>query len=203
MKKKIFTLLLVLLGVLQSYAQTKITLTFKSVKYTLNTIDHTAAASGYDTKSGISAISIPATVTDGGTTYNVTSIIDQAFWGVDILSLNLLKATNLKTIGAKAFYSSSLSGAIIIPANVTSIGEEAFYTTDITSLDLSGATNLQTIGASAFYSCASLSGSITIPANVTSIGKQAFYTTAITSLGFSTDSHLQTIGDMLSLDVLI
>src|SRR5574344_1428129 len=186
MKKKIFTLLLVLLGVLQSYAQT--TLTVGGVKYTLNTTGNTASATGYDASTGITAITIPATVTPAGesTTYNVTSIEDDAFYNTAITSLDLSGATNLKTIGIEAFYScSSLTGDITIPANVTSIGDNAFYNTAITSLDLSRATNLQTIGALAFYNCASLTGGITIPANVTSIGDNAFSRTAITSLNLS------------------
>jgi len=93
------------------------------------------------------AITIPATITVGGTPENVT------------------------TIGSGAFsYSSPTS--ITVSAGITTIQSDAFSVdTALTSISLPS--TLTTIGASAFYYCTSLT-SVTIPASVTSIGDNAF-----------------------------
>ena len=94
------------------------------------------------------AIVIPATVYVYGTTYNVTSIGDDAF----------------------AFCSSLKS--ITIPNSVTNIGGYAFVgCTSLTSITIPE--SVTTIEHRAFEDCTSLQ-SITIPENVTSIGGGAF-----------------------------
>ena len=92
-------------------------------------------------------VTIPAKVTNNGTTYNVTAIGDKAF-------LNCSGLTDVK-----------------LPNSVTSIGEEAFEGCGLTNITLPSKVN--SIGSFAFYQCSSLT-SITLPDSVTSIGDDAF-----------------------------
>lgn len=81
-------------------------------------------------------------------------------------------------IGDNAFSSENLTGALIIGSNVKSIGAYSFYSTSITSLSFEGTSSssasLQTIGDFAFYNCASLQGDLTLPAALTTVSRQAF-----------------------------
>ena len=143
-------------------------------------------------------ITLPSTVTYGGTTYWVTAIGSRAFIGCNGLtgpltipafvnsigfgafngcsgftgSLSLPVA--LYTIGGYAFYGcSGFTGLLTIPNSVTSIGQGAFqYCNHFTSLSLSN--SLSTIGKDAFYNDSGFTGSLFIPHSVTSIGENAF-----------------------------
>lgn len=75
-------------------------------------------------------------------------------------------------IGRRAFYNTSLSGALIIPDDVTEIGEYAFCGTLIGSLSFSP--RLIKILGGAFSNCASLTGTLTLPETLTYIGESAF-----------------------------
>ncbi|MDG4714377.1 leucine-rich repeat domain-containing protein [Winogradskyella marincola] len=90
-------------------------------------------------------VDIPDTVTNGGTTYNVTSL------------------------GSNALSSSPITN-VSIPNTVTSIEQGAFNNTNLTSVVLPS--NLQTIGDYAFGNN-QLTG-LTIPSSVTSLGSGAF-----------------------------
>lgn len=91
------------------------------------------------------SVAIPASVTNGGTTYSVTSLGSNALSGT--------ATTNVS-----------------IPNTVTSIEQGAFNNANLTSVVLPS--NLQTIGDFAFGSN-QLTG-LTIPSSVTSIGSGAF-----------------------------
>lgn len=91
------------------------------------------------------SLDIPATVTNTGTTYSVTSL------GINALSGSVVTNVN-------------------IPNTVTSIEQGAFNNANLTSVVLSS--NLQTIGDYAFGNN-QLTG-LTIPSSVTSIGSGAF-----------------------------
>jgi BspA type Leucine rich repeat region (6 copies)/Secretion system C-terminal sorting domain len=103
------------------------------------------------------AANIPSTVTNAGTTYSVTSIGIQAFYG----------KTGLTSVS--------------IPASVTSIDSQAFFQcTGLTSLIIP--TQLTSIGYATFFACIGLT-SVSIPSSITSIGDSAFsYCTGLTSV---------------------
>jgi len=138
---------------------------------------------------------IPATVSNGTTIYNVTSIGDNAFkectslekitipQGVTSIGDNAFQSCSslvtitipntVTSIGQFAFKWGSLE-TITIPQGVTSIGQSAFYESrSLTSVTFDPSSNLTSIGDNTFESCTSLT-SITIPNTVTSIGGSTF-----------------------------
>src|SRR5574344_495460 len=158
MKQRIFTLLLVLLGVLQSYASG---FNDGTLKYTILTDASGTATTNLQVDGPVdaspTAITIPATVKNGETTYNVTSIGEKAFYNcTSLASVDLSKATALTTIGISAFSGCSA----------------------LASVDLSNATALTTISNYAFQGCSNANfTSITIPKSVTTIiGTDVFKT---------------------------
>ena len=90
------------------------------------------SASNYQ---GLTTATIPATVTNNGTTYSVTSIEDWAF--ADCSSLTSITIPNSVTsIGDLAFNGCSSLTSITIPNSVTSIGNYAFE--DVLNIMYSG-----------------------------------------------------------------
>jgi hypothetical protein len=129
------------------------------------------------------AVDIPATITDGGTTYNVTTIGDNAFRG-NLLPFLLTSVTipdSVTTIGNSAFRGDLLT-SVVIPDSVTNIETYAFYNNAITSVTIAG--SVTTLGNNAFR------GNdltlVTIPGSVTSIGNNTFAENpALTSVIFA------------------
>ncbi|MBQ9466211.1 MAG: leucine-rich repeat domain-containing protein [Muribaculaceae bacterium] len=100
--------------------------------------------------SSISAnVTIPETVSNGGKTYKVTAIGDEAFRYCKTLKSATIPSS-VKSIGNKAFWQCTALESVSIPGSVTSLGEWAFCW------------------------CSSLK-TATLPNSVTSIGTFAFY----------------------------
>ncbi len=116
-------------------------------------------------------ITIPASVTYEGNTYQVTAIGNSAFYYCkDLTSIAI--PGSVTTIGNSAFYGCSSLTSITIPNSVTTIGSSAFYyCSGLTSITIPN--SVTTIGSSTFESCSGLT-SITIPNSVTTIGDDAF-----------------------------
>ncbi len=147
--------------------------------------------SGYRTYSG--NVTIPATVTYNGTTYNVTVIGTEAFRecpaldtviiseGVTVIGTGAFNRSKMKSITIPNSVTTIENGAfgkcwelteITIPNGVTRIGRGTFWACkDLTKIELPN--SLTTIDTIAFSGCDSLT-SITIPKSVTTIGSGAF-----------------------------
>ncbi len=121
------------------------------------------------TYSGV--VTIPATETYSGQTYQVTGISNIAFKDCTGLS-SISLPDGITEIGFRAFSGCSNLTSINIPSGVTSIKDGTFLRcSSLTSVTIpSGVTS---IGSSAFDDCNNLT-SINIPSGVTSIGGSAF-----------------------------
>ena len=100
------------------------------------------------------AIALPASVTYGNTTFNVTSIRSSAFGGCSSLT-SITISQGISSIGERAFYGCSGLISIMIPNTVTSIGERAFYgCSGLISIMIPN--TVTSIGYSAFEGCSKL-----------------------------------------------
>ena len=139
------------------------------------TVEVTGRASG----NTATDIVIPATASDGTTTYSVTSIRYRAFAGCFITSVII--PDSVTSIGTYAFYNNALT-SVIIPDSVTTIGDGAFRDNallgPLTSVIIPD--SVTTIGIYAFYGNALTS--VIIPDSVTTIGKFAFANNDLTSV---------------------
>lgn len=144
----------------ETYVKTDTTGKDKAVEY------HQASENSSET------VTIPGKITIKGTTYNVTSVADNAFKNNKKVK-KVIIGENVKTIGANAFMGCSNLQTVTMGKNVTTIKSKAFYKcTKLKSITLPS--KLKTIGNYAFYKCTKLK-KITIPFKVKKIGKQAFY----------------------------
>ncbi|WP_236683771.1 leucine-rich repeat protein [Demequina flava] len=147
-------------------------------------------------------VEIPATLSEGGSTYPAVAVADGAFEGEYIQELTIAEGvtsigfesfrnnritsltfpSTLTSIGEGAFRSNSLT-AIVIPSGVQSIGEEAFRDqwADDSTLTFEEPSTVTSIGESAF-SYASLTGRLEIPDSVTSLGGYAFSSNKLTDV---------------------
>ena len=159
MKKKILLTLIALLSILYAYAYD-----FQSgdLYYEITSWKepYTAAVTyqvgGWSNYRGLTSVTIPATVTDNGKTYSVTTIGSSAFEGCfGLTSITIPESVTF--IASSAFSKCFGLTSITIPESVTFIAEDAFT------------------------ACTSLT-SITIPNSVTSIGSSFVGCTSLTSV---------------------
>ncbi|WP_415356984.1 leucine-rich repeat domain-containing protein [Halioglobus sp. Uisw_031] len=118
---------------------------------------------------------IPATASDDGTTYSVTSIGGYAFYVKALTSVTI--PDSVTSIGQNAFYNNDLT-SVIIGNSVTSIGESAFLGNTFTSVIIPD--SVTSIGRAAF--AGNFLTSVTIPDSVTTMGEYAFQYNALTSV---------------------
>ena len=131
-------------------------------------------------------VSIQTQVTQGGKTYTVKSIGDNAFNGfTGVTGVSI--PTTVETIGRWAFQDCSGLTSFNL-RNVKVIGEKAFAgCKGMTSLTIFSDNNLTTIGEYAFSRCEKLK-EVKLPMNVTSIGRGAFSgCSGMTSFSFHTN----------------
>lgn len=224
MKQKI-TFLILLFSLLSQWVQAQ-----TQLKYTANGVEWTYTVSGTEaTITGTTAsntlsgpLNIPATVSDGTNTYNVTAIGGRTVWGVQGSFWNFKKLTSLtipegvKTIGKNAFLNcSGLTGTLTLPSSLVSIGEKAFsgcsgftgtltIPNSVTSLEggafseCSGLTKavlptgMSKTGDYAFSGCTGITEFV-IPSNVTAIGKGTFSCSGLSGT-FTIPSTITSIG---------
>ncbi|MCQ2075181.1 MAG: leucine-rich repeat protein [Bacteroidaceae bacterium] len=79
---------------------------------------------------------------------------------------------NVTIIGANSFFSTKLSGALVVPDGVSAIMPGAFAQTNIGSVSFPS--NLGYICNGAFSDCSSLSGTLNLPAQLLFIGSNVF-----------------------------
>ncbi len=176
MKTRLFLTLTALLLALSSWAAgTEI----DGIHYELNSrtgtasVTYTGSSSDYNPSSTAytGGITIPASVTYGGTTYSVTSIGNYAFYNCTGLT-SITIPSSVTSIGDDAFYGCTGLTSVNIPNSVTKISNYAFEKcTGLTSVNIPN--SVTKISIYAFSGCTGLT-SITIPSSVTSIGIGAF-----------------------------
>ena len=145
--------------------------TVGGISYSVNTTNKTASvvSNYYGVYSG--NIIIPETIIYDNTTYSVTSIGEDAFYGCSGLTSAII-GNSVKSIGESAFDSCSGLTSVTIGNSVKSIGEGAFrYCSGLTSVTIPNSVTF--IGEDAFSDCSGLT-SVTIPNAVISIGYGAF-----------------------------
>lgn len=132
--------------------------------------------------SGPTDVVIPNTITNSGTTFNVTSIGDEAFYynGPTGKITSVTLPSNVVTISNGAFRVQNLT-TLTIPSNVNSIGEYAFWSNDLTTVVFEN--GIESIGANAFNS--NQLTDIIFPDSVTSIGQAAFLANQLISVTLS------------------
>lgn len=120
--------------------------------------------------SDAASIEIPATVTIGGTEYNVAVIGREAFAECSHLE-SVVLSNGVEKISAKAFYACDGLTNIVLPESIRDIGDYAFYNcTSLSEITLND--GLTAIGAAAFGDCPM--EELFIPATVSYIGESAF-----------------------------
>ena len=134
--RKLFTFILMLLPVLSSAFTGKVEI--NGIYYNLTTKANVAEVTYGDVPYSVDVINIPSSVEYEGTTCNVISIGEKAFFECTLLErINL--PNSIKEIKGYAFYKCSRLKEIIIPENVTNIESGAFwYCTAIEALTIKG-----------------------------------------------------------------
>lgn len=209
-----FGLIASLLAPLGAMAQTYTSSNGYTLTYTTSSTNATITGGTFET-TFTGALEIPAQVTNGATTYNVTSIGKSAFRkNTAITSVKLPEG--LIYIEQAAFDSTAITGEVIIPSTVanigyyvfrgntalnkvtftatsklTSLGADVFQGTALTAIDIPN--SLTVIPNNAFRGIKTLT-TVTFPTAYTSIGSNAFSDTGITGT-IEFPSTLKTLGN--------
>jgi hypothetical protein len=161
---------------------------------TYSTTGSNATITGFSNVVTNSVLTIPSTVTSGGTTYNVTKIGSRAFQGCTFSSVIIPTSISITTSDGTnnaIFAVCPNLTTINIPSSITVITQDMFdQCRALTSVTLPN--TLTKIDYFGFQSCSALQ-SITIPASVTVIMDYAFrFATVLTSVTFN--GNIPTIG---------
>lgn len=185
-----------------------------TLTYTTSSTNATITGGTFET-TFTGTLDIPAKITNGTTTYNVTSIGQSAFRkNTAITSVKLPEG--LVFIQQAAFDSTAIAGEVVIPSTVanigyyvfrgntalnkvtftatskiTSLGADVFQGTALTAIDIPN--SLTVIPNNAFRGIKTLT-TVTFPTAYTSIGSNAFSDTGITGT-IDFPSTLKTLGD--------
>lgn len=183
---------------------------------------------GYNSYSG--QVTIPATVSNSGKTYDVTAVGENAFRDCAGLT-GVVFGANVSTIGRRAFLNCSALTAVTITEGMTEIGDYAFAQCEAlstvtmnndspvlvgngafvrcTSLHnvkwsscerLEGHGGIYSLGSSAFAHCTSLT-SIVLPGNIEHMGTSIFDgCTQLSSITVTATHPLPLSGDPFALD---
>ena len=172
MKKFFLFALMALVPVLQGWAYD---FEVDGIYYTL-TGTHTVSVDkgAYDYEGDVT---IHANVANGGHTYTVTAIADNAFKSMKIE--NVVLPEGLTTIGNSSFQSSTLK-SITLPSTLSSMGTSAFRECkSLTAIALPD--GLKEVKKGVFYACNNLK-TMTLGQNTTVIETDAFRQTSITNV---------------------
>ncbi|MBO4871177.1 MAG: leucine-rich repeat protein [Muribaculaceae bacterium] len=124
----------------------------------------------------MTTLNVPETVENGGVTYTVTAIGDQAFRWSSVVTATL--PATIDTLRHGAFNSSDLV-SITLNDGLKYIGEYALSCKKMPSIDIPG--SVEVIDGSAFFAASQLAN-VTFHDGLKKIGKSAFYNTALTSV---------------------
>jgi Flp pilus assembly protein protease CpaA len=150
--KRILILLFAAMLAGQAWAQT--TFEIGDLKYVVTDETNHYVTAGQGSTEPTGALSIPSTVTNGGTTYTVTSIGNSAFAYCSGLT-SVIIPTSVSSIGDDAFDGCNGLTSVTIPNSVTSIGDGAFWgCNDLTSVTIPN--SVIYIGNYVFVSCSKL-----------------------------------------------
>ena len=115
-------------------------------------------------------VRIPATVSDGGLLYDVTTVSPEAFKGAALRTVSLPEGVT--AIERGAFQNCSLLAAVTLPSSLASIGDFAFAgCSSLASILIPQ--EVAFIGRQAFAGCSCIT-QVTIPDGILTIGEDAF-----------------------------
>ena len=200
--KKHFLLILLLASVLQSakaqnYDFSAMTAEGETLYYKITDIDNHYVSvvpptgsswTGYTKPTG--SVTIPSSVTNGGTTYSVTAIGNDAFYKCSSLTSATIP-TSVTSIGNTVFFGCTSFASLAIPASVTSIGSQVFtncpslatMTVEEGNTIYDSRNNCNALIETATNTLIAGTKNTVIPNTVTSIGERAFRgSTGLTSI---------------------
>ena len=133
----------------------------------------TSIGDGAFSDTGLTSITLPASMLIGANPFYGTSIVSFTLTGTGPLSTVESGRALVRNSTELVSYPSA-SGSIAIPAGITSIGDSAFLYTGLTSITLPA--GLVSIGDSAFFYCTSLDKVTSLATTPPSLGSWAFAT---------------------------